>query len=146
MPPGLFDPLRGNSYLIGMEISHVKEVCLYIPDLDLAEDFYHAKLGLPVISKVPGRHVFFRVGSTVLLCFIPEVTKAEKTLPPHFAHGKQHLAFEVPDYEGWKLRLEELGIAITHVQDWPRGKESMYFDDPFGHVLEMVPPGLWDPS
>lgn len=128
-----------------MEFSHIKEVCLYIPDLDRAEDFYHGLLGLPVISKVAGRHIFFRAGSTVLLCFIPEVTAAEATLPPHYAHGKQHLAFEAPDYMQAVRELRQLGIAITHTQLWPAGRESVYFEDPFGHVLEIVPPKLWDP-
>ncbi|HAA16718.1 MAG TPA: glyoxalase [Cytophagales bacterium] len=128
-----------------MTISHIKEVCLYLPDLDRAEEFYHGKLGLSVISKVAGRHIFFRAGTTVLLCFIPEVTAQETTLPPHYAHGKQHLAFEVEDYPGWVERLNALEIPITHTQPWHGGRESVYFEDPFGHVLELVPPGLWDP-
>ncbi|MEL6538806.1 MAG: VOC family protein [Bacteroidota bacterium] len=128
-----------------MTISHIKEVSLYIPDLDRAESFYRGKLGLPVISKVKGRHIFFRAGATVLLCFIPEVTAKETTLPPHYAHGKQHLAFEVTDYAEWLGKLAELEIAVTHTQAWPGGRESVYFEDPFGHVLELVPLGLWDP-
>lgn len=129
-----------------MNVTQVKEVCLYVDDLYKAECFYHDLLQFPVISKVLGRHIFFRVGTTVLLCFIPDVTKQENTLPPHWAYGQQHIAFEVDDYPTCKMELVSAGIRITHTQDWPNNKESAYFDDPFGHVLEIVPKGLWDYS
>ncbi len=126
--------------------SQIKETCLYISNLDISESFYNGKLGLPVISKVNHRHIFFRAGSSVLLCFLPEVTKNEQQLPPHFAYGKQHIAFETsPDeYTGWKKLISEKGIAITHEQEWKDGLQSFYFEDPDGHVLEIVPKGIWE--
>src|SRR5690554_3880828 len=129
-----------------MNITQIKETCLYISDLDTAEDFYADVLGFPLISKVEGRHIFFRCGSSVLLCFLPEVTKMESTLPPHFAEGKQHLAFEVEqsDYLATKHKLIQQHIKITHQQEWRDGLESCYFEDPFGRVLEIVPKGIWD--
>lgn len=128
-----------------MNFTQIKETCLYISDLDVAEEFYHGKLEMPLISKVEGRHIFFRCGSSVLLCFLPEVTKSEIQLPPHFAQGKQHLAFEVSqaDYESSKVLIQDKGIGIIHTQNW-EGLESFYFEDPFGHVLEIVPVGIWD--
>lgn len=129
-----------------MKFTQIKETCLYIPDLDKAVGFYHGILGLPIISKVEGRHVFFRCGSSVLLCFLPEVTKKESNLPPHFAKGKQHIAFEVTksDYLKSKDILENNDIRITHEQEWKGGLKSIYFEDPFGHVLEIVPEGIWE--
>jgi catechol 2,3-dioxygenase-like lactoylglutathione lyase family enzyme len=129
-----------------MTISQIKENCLYVSDLDRSRDFYHYKLGLPLISFVDGRHVFFRAGSSVLLCFLPEVTRNEKTLPPHFAYGPQHLAFQVPqeEYILWREKLEELQIEVVHEQHWKEDRYSMYFHDPDGHVLEIVPPGIWE--
>jgi catechol 2,3-dioxygenase-like lactoylglutathione lyase family enzyme len=129
-----------------MKLTQIKETCLYINDLAKAKHFYNGQLGLPLISEVEGRHIFFRVGTSVLLCFIPEVTKAEDKLPPHFAYGPQHLAFEVPqeEYEGWRKKIEGLNIPITHVQEWKDGLTSFYFDDPFGNVLEIVPNGIWE--
>ena len=99
-----------------------------------------------MISKVDRRHIFFRAGTSVLLCFLPEVTKNEKNLPPHFAHGKQHIAFETSpeNYLKWKKLVQEKGIAITHEQDWKDGLKSFYFEDPDGHVLEIVPAGIWE--
>lgn len=129
-----------------MKFTQIKENCLYISDLDKAEEFYQKQLGLPLISKVPDRHIFFRCGSSVLLCFIPEATKMEKQLPPHYAEGKQHIAFEVEesDYIATKKAFLEKGISIMHTQEWKNGLESFYFEDPFGHVLEVVPRGIWE--
>lgn len=123
----------------------IKENCLYVSDLDKTEHFYHHQLGMPVIGKVPDRHIFFRAGSSVLLCFIAEATAKDTHLPPHYASGKQHLAFETSpeEYEGWKNKLRGEGIAITHEETWPGGHKSCYFEDPDGHVLEIVPAGMW---
>ena len=127
-------------------IKQIKETCLYVADLEKTEHFYKDLLGLDLIGKREGRHVFFRIGNDVLLLFKPEVTKEDTHLPPHYAHGKQHIAFEVSnsDYEAVKQDLQEKGIAITHEEDWGRGILSFYFEDPSGHVLEIASEGLWD--
>ena len=129
-----------------MQISSIKENCLYVHDLDRTTSFYHHILQLPLISFVEGRHVFFREGDSVLLCFLPEVTKNEKTLPPHYAFGPQHLAFEVPheEYRRWKERLKTHQIRVIHEQHWRDNLYSMYFYDPDGHTLEILPPGIWE--
>jgi len=129
-----------------MKFTQIKESCLYINDLDKAEKFYHGFLQMPVISKVDNRHIFFRCGRSVLLCFNPEETKNEQNLPPHFAEGKQHIAFEVKqeDYHEAIEKFKKEGIAITHVQKWKGDKESFYFEDPFGHVLEIIQDGIWE--
>ncbi|MEM6631430.1 MAG: VOC family protein [Bacteroidota bacterium] len=129
-----------------MHFTQIKETCLYVSDLDACEAFYHGKLEMPVISKVPGRHIFFKTGSSVLLCFIPEVTAQEEALPPHFAKGPQHIAFEceADRYQEWKSLLEEKDIPMIHEQAWPGGYHSAYFLDPDGHVLEIVPKGMWE--
>jgi len=129
-----------------MEFTQIKETCLYIDDLDKAEEFYNGFLHLPVISKVENRHIFFRCGTSVLLCFNPEVTKHEENLPPHWAEGKQHIAFEVKEEHYGKTiaKFHEKGITITHVQKWKEGRKSFYFEDPFGHVLEIIQDGIWE--
>ena len=64
---------------ITVNILAVIETAIYVDDLDRAEAFYRGILGLPVTAKVPGRHVFFQVGSSsVLLAFIAETTLKEK--------------------------------------------------------------------
>lgn len=129
-----------------MKVQQIKETCLYVKNLQQTRDFYEKILGLSVISFVEGRHVFFRAGSSVLLCFLPEVTKAEQTLPPHFAYGPQHIAFEVPqaEYSAWKEKLKAHEIEIIHEQHWKEELYSFYFKDPDQHVLEIIPPGIWE--
>ncbi len=128
-----------------MSIRQIKETCLYVTDLDRTTQFYHERLGLPVIGRVEGRHVFFRAGTSVLLCFIAGKTKDDPDLPPHYGSGHLHMAFEVSpaDYETWKEKVGRAGITVIHEATWRGGHRSFYFHDPDGHVLEIVPEGMW---
>ena len=119
---------------------------MYVHDLVQALDFYHGLLGLPVISHVKGKHIFFRAGNSVLLCFNPESSKNKKSPPPHYAEGKYHFAFEVAreDYEHEKQSLLSKGIQITDEVVWKDGLRSCYFEDSAGNVLEIVTEGVWD--
>jgi len=129
-----------------MNIKQIKETCIYMQDLDRARDFYHVLLGLPVISHVADKHIFFRAGNSVLLCFNPEDSRNKKSPPPHFTEGKYHFAFEVDpaDYAKEKQSLISKGIKITDEVEWKNGLKSCYFEDPVGNVLEIVPAGVWD--
>jgi len=127
-------------------IRKIKETCLYVNNLEETGDFYLNVLGFDLISEKKGRHVFFRVGEEVLLCFNPEVTKHDKYLPPHFAVGQQHVAFEVDqvNYETVKRNLMHSGVKILHEETWRDHVKSFYFHDPSHHLLEIVGEGLWD--
>jgi catechol 2,3-dioxygenase-like lactoylglutathione lyase family enzyme len=129
-----------------MEFAKIKETCLYVQELERTRAFYEGQLGLPVIGLVEGRHIFFRAGSSVLLCFIPEASKLPGQLPPHHGQGQLHLAFETSreDYVGWKSKIEAAGIAVEQEYDWGRGYLSFYFRDPDGHLLEVVMTGMWE--
>lgn len=128
------------------QVNQIKETALYVKDLDQTENFYHDKLELEVISKEKKRHIFFKAGSSILLCFLADATKQSGTLPPHFGEGQMHIAFEVPraKYRETKEWIREKGIDIEHVQDWGDEYQSFYFRDPDGHSLEIVPAGMWD--
>lgn len=127
------------------EILKIKETCLYIHDLEAAKAFYNGKLGLEIIHYQPEKHIFFRAGQSVLLCFNPDDSKVKTSPPPHFAEGNQHFAFEVKqsDYLKCKSRIESLNIRIIDKLVWKSGQESFYFNDPEGNVLEIVPVGVW---
>jgi len=129
-----------------MEITQIKETCLYVQDLNITKSFYNEKLGFSIISHVENRHIFFRAGTSVLLCFNPEQTKEEKNLPPHYSFGFQHIAFEVQanDYQSWLDKIKEQDIEVIHIQHWKQELYSFYFRDPDGHVLEIVPKGIWE--
>lgn len=130
-----------------MKFIKIKETCLYIRDLETAKKFYQETLELPLISYVEGKHIFFRAGDSVLLCFNPEDSKHKKSPPAHYGGGKQHFAFEVSreDYENSKTWIANKGIRVTNTVIWKSGAESFYFEDPEGNVLEIVPAeGIWD--
>jgi catechol 2,3-dioxygenase-like lactoylglutathione lyase family enzyme len=128
-----------------MKFRQIKETCLYVTDLEQTRAFYEDQLGLPLIGLAEGRHVFFHAGTSVLLCFLPEITRKDDKLPPHYGFGKMHLAFECeqPDYEAWKSKIADAGIAIIQEAEWRNGLKSFYFRDPDNHLLEIVEIGIW---
>jgi catechol 2,3-dioxygenase-like lactoylglutathione lyase family enzyme len=128
------------------DIVAVVETGIYVDDLDSAELFYHEVLGLPVIGKEPGRHVFFRVGeSNVLLAFLPQTTLKGDVLPGHGATGPGHFALGIPagSLPAWRDLLAAHRIVIEKEVRWPRGSISLYFRDPAGNLVELLTPGLW---
>lgn len=130
-----------------MNFRKIKETCLYVHDLEKVRKFYHERLELPVINYDPGKHIFFRLGSSVLLCFNPEDSKNKISPPGHFGGGKQHVAFEVSNADYIKVKEDIIakGIRIIDEVVWKSGAESFYFEDPEGNILEIVPDeGIWD--
>ncbi|HUF25508.1 MAG TPA: VOC family protein [Gemmatimonadaceae bacterium] len=129
-----------------MRPHRILESCLYAGDLAAAESFYARVLGLEVIGRVEGRHVFFRCGDGVLLIFDPAAT-AERggQAPPHGAKGPGHLAFAVTASEliGWREHLARAQVEIEAEVGWPRGGRSIYFRDPAGNSIELAEPVMW---
>ncbi|QHL87277.1 glyoxalase [Nibribacter ruber] len=128
-----------------MEFTQIKETCLYVQDLKRTTHFYAEVLRLPVIGQLQDCYVFFRVGTSVLLCFDPEKSQNNHGLPPHSGSGHVHLAFECQpeEYEAWKEMLLQANISIEHEELWPQGRKSCYFRDPDHHLLEIIMPGIW---
>jgi catechol 2,3-dioxygenase-like lactoylglutathione lyase family enzyme len=128
------------------DIQQVVETAIYADDLDRAEAFYRDVLGLPVLGKEAGRHVFFRVGTgSVLLAFNATTTLRGDVLPAHGARGPGHFALGIAaaSLEAWKQRLTNHGVAVEQEVTWPRGGRSLYFRDPAGNAVELVTPGIW---
>jgi catechol 2,3-dioxygenase-like lactoylglutathione lyase family enzyme len=126
-------------------IEHLVETGIYADDLERAEAFYQEVLGLELLAREPGRHVFFRVGDSVLLIFRAEETLKGGMLPPHGSRGPGHFALGVPmdSFELWKQHLSDCGVEIEKKVEWPRGGKSLYFRDPAGNSVEFVTRGLW---
>jgi catechol 2,3-dioxygenase-like lactoylglutathione lyase family enzyme len=127
-------------------IEAVIETAIYATDLGAAEAFYASVLGLPVIGRETGRHVFFHVGAAhVLLVFNPDATLVGERLPPHGTRGPGHFALGVPaaSLEAWRSHLAANGVAIEKELTWPLGGRSLYFRDPAGNSVELVTPGVW---
>jgi catechol 2,3-dioxygenase-like lactoylglutathione lyase family enzyme len=128
-----------------MQFIQIKETSLYVFSLDNSKRFYNGLLGLDIISEATGRHIFFKAGTSVLLCFIAGSTANDTKLPPHGGKGKIHIAFEVSkeNYVKTRKELEDNGIAIEQEENWPGGFQSFYFRDPDDHLLEIVQEGMW---
>lgn len=129
----------------------ILETALYADDLLAAERFYAQVVGLDVIGKVEGRHVFFRCGPNVLLVFNPAATQtppgpdAELPVPPHGARGPGHACFaaSAAGIDAWKTRLAAHGVAVEAEIEWPRGGRSIYARDPAGNSIEWAEPRIW---
>lgn len=129
----------------------VLETCLYADDLVEAERFYGDVLGLKLIGREAGRHVFFRCGQGVLLIFDPRRTSTQETsvggakIPLHGAYGAGHVAFAVPEeeFDAWRERLARCGIEVESEVNWPRGGRSLYVRDPAGNSVELATPHIW---
>jgi catechol 2,3-dioxygenase-like lactoylglutathione lyase family enzyme len=129
----------------------VLESSLYCPDLDTAERFYRDVLGLDVVTRQLGRHVFLRCGEGMVLLFNPDATADSVVLTggppmvPHGAYGPGHLAFRLPerDIEWWKTHLSAAEVPIEAEVRWPQGGYSLYLRDPAGNSIELATAALW---
>jgi catechol 2,3-dioxygenase-like lactoylglutathione lyase family enzyme len=129
-----------------VKIKAVVETAIYVDDLLATEAFYRTVLGLAVIGKEPGRHVFFQVGEgSVLLAFRAETTLKGDQLPAHGATGPGHFALgiEAESFDAWRKLLHGHGVTIEKEVEWPKGGKSLYFRDPAGNSVELVTPGVW---
>jgi catechol 2,3-dioxygenase-like lactoylglutathione lyase family enzyme len=135
-----------------MTLNQILETCLYASDLEAAEHFYTAVLGLEVYSRQSGRHVFFRCGQAMFLVFNPAQTEIEQTrlvngsrIPSHGSRGAGHAAFAIPlaEVDAWRERLQDYGVAIESEVRWPNGGYSLYFRDPAGNSVELATPSMW---
>ena len=127
-------------------IECIVEAAIYAGDLSAAETFYRDVLGLSLLGKEAGRHVFFQAGlRQVLLVFHPDATLKGDRLPAAWTRGPGHVALGVAteELDAWRQRLKSHGVAVEHEQAWERGGRSLYFRDPAGNSVELVTPGVW---
>lgn len=114
------------------------------------ERFYGELLGLRQVASWPDG-VAYRVGGEaphggVLLLFDRGLLAGrEGPIAAHGSAGPGHacLVAGEADYEGWRARLTERGVEITHEHEWPSGRRSFYFHDPAGNLLEVADGDLW---
>jgi len=128
----------------------ILETALYAADLDAAEEFYGGLLGLTPITRAGNRHLFYRVGSGVLLLFNPAETEtasdnATMPVPTHGTRGPGHMCFAMArdDIAALRRRLLAAGIEVDSEFDWPNGAHSLYVRDPAGNSVEFAEPRLW---
>jgi catechol 2,3-dioxygenase-like lactoylglutathione lyase family enzyme len=123
----------------------IHEAALYVHDLVAAERFWR-RIGLQLVGRKAGRHVFFRAGRDMLLIFDAATARESDGVPPHGADGPGHVALDAPSAEAvekWKAHLVRAGVEIEHEQTWPSGGISVYFRDPSGNSVEIITRGAW---
>lgn len=124
------------------------ESSLYARDPVAAERFYAGTFGLAVVARQKGRHVFFRVGGSILPVLNPEATatgpRPGANLPAR-AHGASGpgddcLAVEEAALDAWRAHLLAEGIVIAADFRWPNGARSLHVLDPAGNSVELADP------
>ena len=132
------------------DLPGVLEAALYADDLDAGEAFYHGLLGLPVVIRKDGRHVFFKAGQTIVLVFRAEATKVppgddDLPVPTHGATGEGHLCFaaSAAQLDDIETHLKANNVPIEADFNWPHGPRSIYVRDPAGNSIEFAEPALW---
>lgn len=133
-----------------MRASAVLETALYVTDLDVAEVFYRDIMGLDLVGKVDGRHVFFRCGDMIVLLFNAQATAIPSKnpalpVPVHGATGQGHLCFRASaeELDFWIKHLKSNDIAIEADFVWPQGGRSVYVRDPSGNSIEFAEAKIW---
>ena len=129
----------------------ILETVVYCEDLDAARQFYEGVIGLPLVSREPGRHLFFCVGGSMLLVFDPRKTSeatvhvGDQAIPRHGAGGASHFAFQVDpsQFDAIRANLDEHDVALESEIDWPGGGHSIYCRDPGGNSVEFATRTLW---
>lgn len=132
-----------------MKTRAILETVLYAEDLSAAEQFYGQILGLETYAQVPGRHIFYKLESQMLLIFDPNATSKPADgplpVPPHGARGHGHVCFAATgrEIDAWKQKLSDANIAIEADFEWPGGGRSIYVRDPAGNSVEFAEPRIW---
>ncbi|WP_170381062.1 VOC family protein [Ruegeria atlantica] len=130
--------------------SGILEAALYVDDLDAAEQFYGEILALSKIQRVADRHVFYRIGNSVLLLFNADETKKppgnpDLPVPPHGARGPGHVCLILTraEIDVMRKHLLDWNIPVDAEFDWPGGARSLYVRDPAGNSIEFAEGHLW---
>jgi catechol-2,3-dioxygenase len=135
---------------IKLKFRKIVETCIYAYELEKMKDFYVNTIGLPLIAEEKGRHIFLKVGKSMLLIFNPKKTmiKSNSVFPIHGALTPPaivHFALEIEkeDYENSKNMLNQNKIEIEKEITWKKGTKSIYFRDPVGNLVEFITWNSW---
>lgn len=125
-------------------IKSLGEIALRVEDLTTMQKFYETVVGLELMKRFP-HAAFFRIapgygGHTQVLALFDrtgspnyEGLSPAQTTVDHIAFG-----IDLADFERERVRLIELGLAVTTTTHaWVRWR-SLYFSDPEGNRLEFV--------
>jgi hypothetical protein len=97
-------------------------------------------LGLKLIAKENGKHLFFRRVNQMFLIFRAEETiKQKRVIPPHSSTGSGHVAFAMSsdEIESWRNYFKSKTNEIESEVTWPIGGRSLYLRDQVKIALNL---------
>jgi catechol 2,3-dioxygenase-like lactoylglutathione lyase family enzyme len=123
-----------------MHVKGAHHYSLAVADVERADGFYGDLLGLPQIERpnfgLPG--TWYQAGPVQLHLIETPQGVDVGSQPPALTPLAQHIAFEIPDYEAMRSRLEEAGVEMLAT-----GSEvgQIFVRDPDGNTVEFIQPG-----
>lgn len=116
-------------------IAQLDHVAVQVSDLESSCRFYESVLGLQSIERpaFPFPGAWFALGPHQSLHLI-----VRDGSPVVAAHGNNHLAILVDDFDKWHKHLQSTGVEIKGPQFRPDGARQLYVDDPDGHTIEVT--------
>jgi len=119
----------------------IDHIALHVSDLEESRRFYIELLGFTPYFEVEG-HIFLRTGSCQVGLF------EARDHDVHAYTEVDHLAIRSEDSEEEiKKVMTEAGIELIPRPEglgWPATQtDAIYFKDPDGHVLQLLPKGKW---
>jgi catechol 2,3-dioxygenase-like lactoylglutathione lyase family enzyme len=123
-----------------MRATRINHVSIPADDLDVSARFYEELFGAERIptARFPEPVLWLKVGSNQLHLF----TSDEDTPQP-----RQHLAFDVDDFDDVYARAKELAILDSRafgspLRTHPAGWAQLYLRDPAGNLVEVDCPDV----
>jgi catechol 2,3-dioxygenase-like lactoylglutathione lyase family enzyme len=118
-----------------MRATRINHVSIPADDLDVSAGFYEQLFGAERIPTAifPEPVLWLRVGANQLHLF---------TSDEDHAQPRQHLAFDVDDFEAVYAKAKELGILDSRafaspLRTHPAGWAQLYLRDPAGNLVEV---------
>jgi catechol 2,3-dioxygenase len=122
-----------------MQVQSLGHVVVKVRDVQRAETFYSATLGIPVAGRItePIPMVFFTLGNHHDFAV---AQLGECGPPPRHRAGLAHVAFKVGDsldaFDAVKRELEAAGVVLLYELDHGFTK-GMHLHDPDGNEVEL---------
>jgi len=116
-------------------------ITLFVENLPAAREFYERAFGLPIHFEDPQSAVFNFGNVLINLLAVseaPELIGPARVAGPE-AGSRMQFSIEVDDVDAMCLDLQSRGVSILNgPMDRPWGIRTAAFQDPGGHIWEMV--------